>query len=658
MEVMEIVGNMSVGMPDLREANVKYDYPEGLDLRPGSELSKKIITEINIRSEASRSLMSPRYKSWNDVDKVLTAYVNPEAVLQHDRAPRSRAVPVSIPVSYAIREILLTYLIGTFLSDKIFRYEGFDSKDTPGAYLMEQVIAKHCIRFKVGLQLHTMFSDALTYGFGLVTPVWERLYGYKRIQKTMGGFEFLGQMFPSMNYTEREYGVRFEGNKLESLDPYKVFLDPYTPVQNIQDSEFVGWLSEDNYNNLLVREKAGDEGLFNVKYIKLVNQRSKFGQAARSRRALPVSDKTGGIQQNQFHSFGRPTDVLYMYINLIPEEWKLGKGDSPERWIFGVANDAVVIKANVVELDHDTLPIISCAPEYDGYGTCPLSKLEIIQGMHEQINWLYTSHTANVKKAVNDRFVVDPALVNMEDLVHPLPGGYIRLRKRLWGKGITDAIQQLKVQDVTQGHIADSMNVFEMLQKISGVGDVLFGAVRGGGERRSATEYRETKIGALSRLEKTAMIASLQSMVDISFMFASHTQQFMEEDTFVKIAGDLAASISKDFVSGEKVKVRPADLLVDYDLVFHDGSMPGGEYLEAWVQMFQMISSNPVLAQKFDMPRIFLHVAKLMGAKTADEFVLNTNQQQPQVLPDEEVLREAEKGNVAPIEEVENAYNA
>ena len=59
------------------------------------------------------------------------------------------------------------------------------------------------------------------------------------------------------------------------------------------------------------------------------------------------------------------------------------------------------------------------------------------------------------------------------------------------------------------------------------------------------------------------------------------------------------------------------------------------------MQLFETLTKVPELSQKFDIVRIFKHIARSLGAKNAEEFV--------RVASDEEVVREEEKGNVRPM---------
>ena len=95
-----------------------------------------------------------------------------------------------------------------------------------------------------------------------------------------------------------------------------------------------------------------------------------------------------------------------------------------------------------------------------------------------------------------------------------------------------------------------------------------------------------------------------------------------------------------------KIKVSPFDILCDYDMMVRDGSIPGGNFSEAWIQLFDTIGRNPILADKIDTFRVFLHIARNMGAKNVHEF----EKVQSTVVPNEQVMNQVQKGNLVPYE--------
>ena len=269
------------------------------------------------------------------------------------------------------------------------------------------------------------------------------------------------------------------------------------------------------------------------------------------------------------------------------------------------------------------------------------------------MNWLYNSHIANVRKSLNDMLIVDPSLIVMKDLQNPDPGKLVRLRRRAWGRGVNDAVKQLTVTDVTKGNIGDSMYIMDVMQRVSAAVDAVQGVVRGGGERRSATEYRMTVSNALSRLEHIARIISMQYLQPMAYMMASHTQQFMSEPVFTQIVGDWPKNLSAIYAREGGLWISPEDVLVDYDVVVRDGSVPSAGVANAdlLVNLFQIVSANPNLAQQFDIPRMYTRIATMLGDKNAFDFVNKGGDINAAPIPDENVAAAVQAGNLVPMDQ-------
>ena len=635
---------------DLYNVSYDYEYPEGLDLKPGSKVHDDLVEMVMKRAQESRHNMEGRYDSWKQIDRTLTAYIRPDDI--DDAKDINVSAPVIVPMSYATLETLLTYMTTAFLQDPIFRYQGIGPEDTLGSILLEKVVDVQCRRSKVGLNLHTQFRDAFSYGFGVVTPVWDRKYGKKTMKQDTGFMSSFSDVFKKTG-VERitEEGIIWEGNKLENIDPYLFLPDTNVPVTEIQRGEYVGWIDRDNIMSLLSQERA-DEDMFNVKYMKHIDGTSALAKTPNDERAREErfwSKRMTSVETS-------PVDVIYMYMNIVPKDWDLGDSEYPEKWLFVVGADTVIIKAQPLGLNHDMFPVAVAAPDSDGYSSTPISRMEVIYGLQDTMDWLFSSHVANIKKAINDMLVVDPSLVNINDLRNPGPGKLLRLRRTAWGRGVEGAVKQLSVTDVTQGHMRDTTYITDIISRVSAASDTLQGIMRTGGERKSATEARDSRSGALSRVEKAARLMSMQSMHDIAYLFASHTQQLMEESTYVDIAGRWEKELIEEYgPEASKALVRPSELAIDYDVQIHDGSSPGGEPADLWVQLYQIMSQNPQVGAQFDMVRVFKHVARQLGAKNVEDFHLRYNQIQPQVMDDDKVMNEVDKGNMVPVQGEANA---
>jgi len=169
-----------------------------------------------------------------------------------------------------------------------------------------------------------------------------------------------------------------------------------------------------------------------------------------------------------------------------------------------------------------------------------------------------------------------------------------------------------------------------------------------GPERLTSSEFQGTRSSAISRLQRLAMVIGMQFMQDVGTMFAVHAQQYMSQETYVKVVGRYADQLMKTF-GKERVRVTPYDLAINYDLIVRDGSIPGGNFSQSWIELFKVIGTTPELVQQFDVTRIFMYIAQQLGAKNVEDFRRNINQIQGQTMPDEQVLSEAQKGNMIPV---------
>jgi len=638
---------------DNYKKDFNYKYPYGLDLRPDSALHKKLRSRIWERATASRNEISKRFSSWREIDKTLTTYVDlsntDKGTKEDDIKLKDPTKPLTIvfPYTYSMLEALLTYLSIAFFQDPMFQYEGVEDDDTVGAMLMELVIRLHCIKNKVPLAIHTVLRDSLSYGVGIGIPEWRRQYGKKVIKASVVTESALGTETQNMN--QFVTSLLFEGNALSSIDPYMWLPDPSVSSDNIQKGEFLGWIDRDNYMNLLSQEGQPDSGLFNVKYLKSkANKRSTF--------ALDESDRQirhGGStdMHRALSTTISPVDRIHMYITLIPKEWKLSKSEVPEKWYFELAGDDIIIACEKADHNHGQYPMAVASPEYDGYSITPIGRMEVLYGLQHTLDFLFNSHVVNVKKAINDMFVVDPYLININDLKDPKPGKLIRLRRPAWGRGVDKVVQQLQVTDITKLNISDSAYITQWMDRISGADQSMQGALRQSGpERLTGAEFSGTRNSAISRLQRMAMIIGMQFMQDIGTQFAVHTQQYMTQEAYVNVAGRYAEQLMKNFTGGKiRGRVSPSDLAINYDLIVRDGSIPGGNFSQAWIELFKIIGTSPELAQQFDVTRIFTYIAQQLGAKNVEDFRRNVNNTQMVSMPDQQVAQQVQAGNFMPI---------
>jgi len=343
-------------------------------------------------------------------------------------------------------------------------------------------------------------------------------------------------------------------------------------------------------------------------------------------------------------------------VDLIPKEWKLGSSETPEKWMFQLAGDEVIIAAAPLALHHNMFPVAVCCPDFGGHELMPVSRLEIMYGLQGVIDFYFNSHAAAVRRLDRNSVVFDPKSINSGDVV--ARRGYIRTRRPVWGRGVTESIMQLKQDDNTLNHMSDMAYAREIARTITGATDSLQGLQRSHGERVTKAEFQDTRASALSRLQKAARIISLQSMYDLATMYAYHTQQFMSQETYIKTSGRWEQTLRTEHgILDPQVRVSPFDIDVAFDVSIHDGSIEGAEFVDNWLMLWQTVASNPELTATFDVPRIFMHIARMMKAKNVQDFIRNGGGVQPTVMPDGQVAQQVAAGNMVPMEQAEGMMN-
>lgn len=625
-----------------------YTYPFGRDgLAPDGELHRTILREVNRRAHDSKSVMQTRYDSWNKSDQIMTAFTTMDEAFNQNLG-KNKEVGVIVPMGFAIVDTLLSHLMSIYMGGVYLPQKGIGPEDAKAAMLAELVLDMQFQKSDMLLNFYTQYRDMFMYGQGIVSPTWQRTWGKKITMRDTGKFSpELGEMIESGMIERRvEKGIIWEGNELENWSPYTYLPDPNRPVHQVQKGQFVGNVSRMDYYQLLTMEENEPETYFNVRYMDGLGElKSQFSEDG---------DWTNTNRDSEQGGSSRRVDVLNMYCKIIPKHWGLGKSEYPEIWLFSVAGDRFVIRCQPVTYAHNEYPVAVAAPTFDGYSSAPMGVLEMIHPMLDMLNWYCKSHFHNVRKSLNNMFLIDPFLVNYSHAANPEPGKLICMREHVWGRGVKDAMMQLQTTDVTQNNIADMGMTIDIMERITGAVSQMQGITQTRGERRSATESRDTRVSALGRVATQAMLASIQSNKRVSRQCVFNIQQFMERSVFVELTGRNQLELHHEFkdimnkgLNTNSLLVTPDMLIGDYDIVPLDNIGESGEYLAETIQLNGMIYSNPELIQAFDSTKMMLHMMRMSGMKNPTQML--RSEWRVQFIPDEQVLEAAANGSIVPM---------
>ena len=560
------------------------------------------------------------------------------------KAGEPQYVNIEIPYSYAVLMSWHTYISSVFLSRApIMQYMGRHGETEQQIQALEAIIDYQTLVGGHLVPYYIWLLDAGKYGVGIVGNYWDEEYIQvsEIIEQPVSylGIPLSGKT-KKVKQTRRQKG--YHGNKIFNVRPQDFIFDSRVSLMNFQDGEFCGRYFDLGWNNVVKREDYGQYYNIDALKSKKMKNRSSTSQqrdTGSSRLELPdaVTNENSELRQDMFS----PDFIngVELTVELIPKDWGIGNSTYPEKWVFTLAEDEVIIESQPYDSLHGKFPYGVLEYEMEGYGLQKRSMLEMLDPLQDTMSWLVNTHFYNVRQVLNGQFIADPSRVTIKDFKTEGAGRIIRLKPTAYGQDIRTMFSQLQTTDVTQSHLKDAQVIGELIQRVSGVTDNIMGAVNPGG-RKSATEIRSSNAFGGSRLKTQAEYFSAMGFSPLSQMMVQNTQQKYDGEQKFKIAGDLLQT-----GQGEQfLNVNPDMITGAYDFVPVDGTMPVDRFaqVQMWTNLMTQMRSMPEVGTQYDFGQIFAWVAQLGGLKNINRFKIG-------ILPPGVAASEAGKGNLIPI---------
>lgn len=609
-------------------------------LEPESPLHSKVLEHLLKRLQMSEDAMDDFYPRWQINEKKLQAYIDlpdweKELKAMTDSGQPPKVVNITIPYAFATVSTIVTYLMQTFTGRKpMFQIGSYKADTAEAAPLMETALQYQADHTRIIRHLYQFLMDGEVYGCGILKTKWKRETKMRTKYKAGPIQRVMGAIFQSKPQRVREESVVYSGNEVASVDPYMFFPDPRVPMVEVnRRGEFVFWRSFEGYHTLKLMEADGELRWVDKGSNKMPQNLNSGDESARQilsgGQANPYSYYTAaGVKD--FFQIDQGTVVI------IPKELGLGESTKPQKWIFTIKNKSQIIQAEPFDADHDMHPVAVSEPYSQGYGFGNPGIMDYQGPIQDTLSWLVNSHMDNVKTALNNMFIVDPSMVEMQDLKNPGAGKIVRLKESSYGRDVRSALHQMQVYDVTRGHIDDFENFMRLGDALSSVTDNLRGLQDAGG-RKTATEIRTSGEAAASRLASHARLISSQAIVDLAEQMAINTQQFLDYDFYTHLLGNDG---SVDQI------IRPEMLVGDFYYPVHDGTLPMDKValMDIWKEIFVGVAKDQELRSQFSVPKIFEYIAELGGAKNIDQFKIQVNPASP-----EQIVQGTQAGTLAPV---------
>lgn len=632
------------------------DKPINL-VKPGSPRHTTVLDYLVKRINMSERKMSQFYSRWRVAERRVQAYID---LNDYERLLKSQnkdsksplATEITVPYCFATQATIVTYLVQTFLGRKpIFQIDNYKGEAAQNAQKMEIVLQYNADATRLQKHLFQFFNDGELYGLGVLRTAWKKKQAMRtNFSKPLvdpGNSPFLQGLINAVGGGPRKTRALrtvYEGNDVCSVDPFMFFPDPRVPMQDVnRRGEFVWWRSYEGKHTLKQMEA---DGTFSwVDYAPKMPRTSARtdgeGPDASARAVLSGGDATPGLNNSSSFTGSDFYQVDQGTVMIIPAELGLGASTQIERWLFTIVNKGQIVQAVRFDADHDMHPVAVTEPYSMGYGFGQPSLHDYAGDMQDTMTWFINSHIKNVRTAINNMFVVDPSMIEMQDLKNPKPGKLIRLKRAAYGQDVRGALQQLTVQDITRTHVNDMQLFMRLGDALSAVNDNVRGLQDAGG-RKTATEVRTAGEAAASRLASHARLISSQAIVDLTEQMSINLQQYLSDEFYISIVGQEGNTVP--------LRVSPDQLAGDFQYPVNDGTLPLDKValLDVWQQIMIACMKDQELRQQYSVPKMFEYAAELAGARNIAAFKI-AGGAQINLQPTEAVDAAAQAGNIVPI---------
>jgi hypothetical protein len=581
-----------------------------------SDFQRHVVELCKTHLRQSVHAISSNYLKWDHNDMVYRGYKLND---KNDQVAEQKKEPhkIIVPITYAQIQTAVAFLIAQFSARaRFYELVPFGSEDTRAVEALEADLDYQLRRNNFHSVLANFCLDTLKYGIGILKVDWRQEYSSYRVSKPAkpSGFSSMlgkvGIKMPQQNEESVERILSYEGSKIYNVSPYCFYPDPTINIARFQEGQFV---AHDEDRSKAFLETYEGNFYYGTKKVPgfipsddLRNWTRRTGSAYLQQGA-PISERGEGSKQ---------IVVTECQILLNPKQIKekfdmdIGDEDRPVKFIAVIANNQKLIKFERLGYLHDqfTYVVAESSPDHTAFINGGLS--DTIDELQQLITFLLNSHVTNVKKIIQNRLVVDPQKVDLDDIRN----NAMLIKLKQSNLPIDRVLYQLQMQDVTSHHIGDLEHIFKLVQLVSGISENALGQYTTG--RRSATEARSVQQGAASRSKLLANHLWSTGLEPLGKMLLSNTRQGRSRAVYSAIVGpELEAQAPYDTT----ILVGEEQISGGYDFAPFDATLPSEKQAQAAVlkELLEPMISNPQLGMmlQLDPVKLLHRVAQLLGIK-------------------------------------------
>jgi hypothetical protein len=526
---------------------------------------------------------------------------------------------VTVPVVLPAVETATAYQTAVFLQGQPIFGVAASPQYEDEALQFETIIANQAIRGGWTGEFIKAFRDGFKYNLAAMEVYWDN--------ETVAALD-TDIAFSRTQAKPKE--VIWSGNKVKRVDLYNAFWDTrVAPSQVHSNGEFAG------YTELMGRvqlkaflNKLPDGRVENYKeaFESSVGQGAVISGAPQSY-FIPRINPNALIQQNLTATtnwmawagiattenkinYKDAYEVTTLYARILPSDFglKVPSSNTPQVWKFIIINHSVVVYAERCTNAHGYLPMMIFQPHDDGMGYQTKSLALNIGPFQQMASTLWNSALSARRRAVSDRGIYNPQMINEKDINSENPAAKIPVRPAAYGKPLNEAYLPIPFRDDQSGVIMqESQGLLGMAQQVTGQNQARQGQFVKG--NKTLHEFDSVMSNANSRDQMCAMQIEAQLMTPLKEMIKLNILQYAQAG--VEYNRELQKPVTID-----PVALRKASL----EFKVSDGLTPTDKLIngDALKVAFQVLGSSPQIASEYNMGPLFSYLMKTQGARLTE----------------------------------------
>jgi len=323
-------------------------------------------------------------------------------------------------------------------------------------------------------------------------------------------------------------------------------------------------------------------------------------------------------------------EVCTLYARIIPEEHGIytQNKDIPQIYQLKVVNNDKLICAKRLISAYDLLPIFVGQPFEDGFAEQTQSAAEMQMDYQDGISKLINIRFASARRAVVDRGIYDPKMIESSDVNSANPAAKIPIKpnSKLGGKGLQDAYFPIPYDERGISNvIADAGLLINMSGQQTGVNKPQQGEFQKG--NKSVQEWQDTMAGSDNRLRLQPMSLEYQVMMPVKEQLKLNVYQYGPTGIFQDVKGGEPIEVTEAEITALRKKVlyfKVADGYLPVSKMAATGAIANG---------LIMIGNSPLLQASYGaaLPAMFAHLMQLQGVQGIEDYTPTKEEAQANV---------------------------